>query len=341
MAANISNPIVSVIISTYNSAEFIVGRLDDLVHQTIFPLTEIIIVNSGSQQNEEELIQPYLSKYKNIRYIYTAERETIYKAWNRAIQISHGTYITNANTDDRLRFDALEILSDALNKDSTVGLVYADQYITNLPNQTFHNHIRYGKYTRPDFSRLRLIDAYMAGSQSMWRASLHFVDGVWFNCSYEVAGDYDFACRVAEKYRLLHINKFLGLYYKSKTDSNKEYQNISKTLQETFNVQHLYMKRYLHTMSIRKKKELLFKFKMLTLIPVKVYSLLRLILERVTHKVTLPLRYKLFWFISVIYENMGEMQKARRACIPYVDIPFENILSLQLQNLENEDSLDG
>ncbi|MBK6913999.1 MAG: glycosyltransferase family 2 protein [Ignavibacteriales bacterium] len=38
----------------------------------------------------------------------------MYKAWNRAIRIAKGKYITNANTDDLLRRDALEILAENL-----------------------------------------------------------------------------------------------------------------------------------------------------------------------------------------------------------------------------------
>ena len=46
-----SQPLVSAIISTYNSAFFIRGRIENLLNQTISDQLEIIIVNSGSDEN--------------------------------------------------------------------------------------------------------------------------------------------------------------------------------------------------------------------------------------------------------------------------------------------------
>lgn len=60
------NTLVSAIISSYNSEKFIQGRIVDLLEQTISDQLQIIIVNSGSMQNEEKLIQLYLRDYKKI-----------------------------------------------------------------------------------------------------------------------------------------------------------------------------------------------------------------------------------------------------------------------------------
>ncbi|RZB34874.1 MAG: hypothetical protein SRB1_00642 [Desulfobacteraceae bacterium Eth-SRB1] len=69
---------------------------------------EIIVVNSGSEQNEEAIVKEFQKKYSNIKYIKTDQRETVYAAWNRGVKAASGKYITNANTDDRRRADACE-----------------------------------------------------------------------------------------------------------------------------------------------------------------------------------------------------------------------------------------
>src|SRR3990167_2240646 len=89
--------IVSAIVSVYNCERFIRGCLEDLEQQTIADKLEIVVVNSGSRQNEEPIIKEFQAKYDNIVYIKTEERETIYQAWNRGIKASSGKYITNAN----------------------------------------------------------------------------------------------------------------------------------------------------------------------------------------------------------------------------------------------------
>ena len=110
------NILISAIISTYNSEKYLKGRIEDLLDQSIADQLEIIIVNSASQQNEDGIVKDYQGLFPNIHYIRTQKRETIYKAWNRGIKISSGEFITNANTDDRLKSNALEILSSELIK---------------------------------------------------------------------------------------------------------------------------------------------------------------------------------------------------------------------------------
>ena len=88
--------LVSAIISIYNCEKFIRGCLEDLERQTIADRIEIVAVNSGSQENEKDIIREYQNKYSNIVYLETNKRETIYKAWNRGITAASGKYVTNA-----------------------------------------------------------------------------------------------------------------------------------------------------------------------------------------------------------------------------------------------------
>ena len=119
--------LISALVSTYNSERFIRGCLEDLEAQTVANKLEIIVVNSGSEQNEESIVKEFQKKYSNIKYVKTELRETIYTAWNRAIKIARGKYLTNANTDDRHRKDALEILANELDNNPDIALVYGDQ----------------------------------------------------------------------------------------------------------------------------------------------------------------------------------------------------------------------
>ncbi len=158
---------ISAIISTYNSARFIAGRLDDLLRQTITKDLEIIVIDSGSCENEGSIARDYMSRHSNIVYIRTEIRESIYKAWNRAIKIAFGEYITNANCDDRLRPDALEVLARELDNDQEVALVYGDFFITGYPNMTFYEHIRTGYSLKPEFSAGIMLSGCHIGPQPL------------------------------------------------------------------------------------------------------------------------------------------------------------------------------
>lgn len=204
---------VSAIVSTYNSEKFIQGCLDDLIGQTLYSkgLLEIIVIDSGSTQNERAIVEEYQQQHPNIIYQRT-ERETIYAAWNRGIQLASGKYITNANTDDRHRADALEVMAATLDANPDVALVYADVFVTCLPNQTFENHIRSGYHKHADYDPCIMLGSCHMGPQPMWRKDIHNKIGL-FDGSYYSAGDYEFWCRVAVHYKMLRIPKFLGLYY--------------------------------------------------------------------------------------------------------------------------------
>jgi len=206
------NYLVSAIVSTYNSEKFLRGCLDDLEQQTIADKLEVIVINSGSQENEEAIVHEYQQKHSNIVYIKTEKREGIYTAWNRAVKVARGTFLTNANTDDRHREDALEIMAKSLLANPNIALVYGDQIRTDTPNGTFDNHHAIEMTKRPEYSRERLLFGCCVGSQPMWRKSIHNELG-YFDETSTCAGDWDFWLRISSKYKFKHIPEFLGLYY--------------------------------------------------------------------------------------------------------------------------------
>ena len=206
--------LVSAIVSTYNSEKFLRGCLEDLERQTIADKLEIIVVNSGSQENEEAIVHEYQQKYDNIVYIKTEQREGIYSAWNRAVKVARGTFLTNANTDDRHRDDALEIMAEMLLANPNIALVYSDQIYTDTPNGTFANHHAIKTVKTAEYSHERLLFGCCVGSQPMWHKSLHSEFG-YFDDTLTCAGDWDFWLRVSvsSRYKFKHITEFLGLYY--------------------------------------------------------------------------------------------------------------------------------
>lgn len=238
---NSSNKIlVSVIVSTYNSERFIRGKIEDLLNQTIFNLIEIIIINSGSLESEDLIINEYTTKYSNIKYIKTETRETIYRAWNKGIRHSSGIFITNSNTDDRLKEDALEIMVNYLINNPDVALIYADQIKSTIENERFSEIKKHRRIRFPDFKINFLLERCIIGSQPMWRSSLHFKDNLWFDENYEVCGDHDFELKVAIKYKIFHLDEPLGVFYKSPRKRNKEYENLERNLREVRQIQEMH-----------------------------------------------------------------------------------------------------
>jgi len=319
---NNKNILVSAIVSTYNSELFIRGKIEDLLAQTIVESLEIIIINSGSQQNEDAIIKEYMNKYSNIKYIKTDERETIYKAWNRGIKIAQGKFITNANTDDRLKNDAYEVLSSYLIENPKVGLVYANQYISKISNESFNEASKNKIIQFPDYNKILLLDKCIIGSQPMWRSKIHFEDNIWFCPQFEVCGDHDFENKVAEKYKIHHLHYTLGTFYKSSTYSNKLFENAERNRYETQIIHKIYVNKFLSNLDNKQLKLLRHSFFFNLKIPFLFYIILirleRLILRDFYPKIFMHSVEFVYYFNIILLNRMDSDEKVKKLCRKYL-----------------------
>lgn len=231
-------PRVTAIVSCYKADRFIRGCLEDLLAQTLGNDLEIIVVDSASPGNERDVVREYQKKHPNLVYIRTAERETVYAAWNRAIKASRGRYITNANTDDRHRPDAMEILAHTLDQHPDVTVAYANCLITRTENEVFATAHPTGKYIWLEFDPMALLQkGCFLGPQPMWRKEVHEEHG-YFDAAMVSSGDYEFWLRVCRNRKFLHVNQFLGLYLES--PASIEHANASKAAQESLTARQRY-----------------------------------------------------------------------------------------------------
>ncbi|MBF0344195.1 MAG: glycosyltransferase [Nitrospirae bacterium] len=243
-------PLVTVLVSTYKSEEFIRECLQDLENQTIAQSTEIVVVDAASTQNERAIVEEFQRLYTNITYVRTGTRISVYEAWNVAIKISKGRYITTFSTNDRLRNDAYEILASSLNDNPDCMLVYGDSYLTEVAHQTFEEHHCCDVYRWPEFCYEDLLRDCMIGPHPMWRRHVHNDIG-YFDERYVSIGDQDFWLRMAERYKMLHIPEVTGLYWVSPDALSRKGQlPAQENLEIRLNHQQRYLKRLKQTVKV-------------------------------------------------------------------------------------------
>ncbi len=171
---------VSVIVPVYNVEKYISKCLDSLVNQT-FKNFEIIIVNDGSTDNSEKIIQEYLKNNKNMSY-FKIKNSGQAVARNLGIKKSKGNLITFVDSDDYIDSYMLEKLYDnmkATNSDISICnlyKVYGDKTIKFL---------NYNKYTDDEVVNYMISHSGPVGR--LYKKSLFVDNNIYFleNCIYE------------------------------------------------------------------------------------------------------------------------------------------------------------
>ena len=100
-----SVPAVSIIIPAYKHASFIVETIDSVLCQS-FRDFEIIVVNDGSPDDTEDVLQSYIEQ-RRIRYI-RQENQGVATARNRGLASATGEFIAFLDDDDTWPPDKLE-----------------------------------------------------------------------------------------------------------------------------------------------------------------------------------------------------------------------------------------
>ncbi len=105
-----NNVKISIIVPVYNCAKFVKKCLDSLINQT-FKDIEIILINDGSTDNSEAIIQ----SYNDSRIVYIKQKnQGPSAARNLGIDLAKGEYIGFIDSDDWIDTDFYEKLFNAI-----------------------------------------------------------------------------------------------------------------------------------------------------------------------------------------------------------------------------------
>ena len=100
---------VSIIVPVYNVEKYIKKCLDSLVNQTLKDI-EIIVVNDGSPDNSQKIIDKYVKEYPTKVKSYITENGGQGSARNFGIYKATGEYILYVDSDDYIELNMAELL---------------------------------------------------------------------------------------------------------------------------------------------------------------------------------------------------------------------------------------
>lgn len=150
---HMSNNLVSIIIPSFNSQEWVCDAIDSSLQQT-YAHCEVIVVDDGSTDNTRELLQ---QKYGNrIKYIYQ-ENRGLAGARNTGVRNASGDYLQFLDADDEITPDKIEKQVKILEQHKEYTVAFSDfEYfeggasnITKLSPETFRKKYQTGNLWKP------------------------------------------------------------------------------------------------------------------------------------------------------------------------------------------------
>lgn len=123
-------PIVSVIIPTYNNAKYLKESLDSVFNQT-YKTLEVIVIDDCSTDNTQEV----LSKYAGIHLLMNSENKGIGFTRKFGINASTGDYLCFLSTDDRY---LPEFIEESMKSYVPDTFSYSDYFFINEEGKRTH-----------------------------------------------------------------------------------------------------------------------------------------------------------------------------------------------------------
>lgn len=200
---NTQQPLVSVYITNYNYAKYIRTSIESVLNQTLQNF-ELLIIDDGSTDNSKDIIEEYRDQ-PGISIIYQ-QNKGLNVTNNIAMRASHGKYIMRLDADDFLEPQALETMSNVLESDPELGLVFPDYYYVDGNGEIT------GEERRHDFEKeVSLYDQPAHGACTMIR--LEFLrDLGGYNESFTCQDGYDLWIKFIMHHKVTNVKQPLFSY---------------------------------------------------------------------------------------------------------------------------------
>lgn len=188
---------VSVIVPVYNVEKYLAKCLDSLVNQTL-PEIEIVVVNDGSPDNSQAIVDDYAARYPEKVRAFIKENGGLSDARNFGVAHATGEYIAFVDSDDWVDIDMYELMyNKAIECDSDVVCCPYTEVIDRVVSRKYFGDSmqHFGKSVQESPKILRYANSYAWNKiyrRAFWNNNnFTFPVGCWFEDSaliYNVLG---------------------------------------------------------------------------------------------------------------------------------------------------------
>ncbi|CVK16281.1 Glycosyl transferase family 2 [Apibacter mensalis] len=193
-------PLVSIIIPTYNVEKYIEQGIDSLLNQTYSNL-EILIIDDCSTDNTPAILEKKYTKNKKIKIIEKSENLGPANSRNIGIQQAHGKYIALLDGDDYYAVDKIEKQVQVMESNPDVAVCSTFLYTFGLEEKEIRFPI-----SHIEIKDQQLLGCPVAHPATMFRTSYIRENNLYYNENLRFSEDYDLFIRV-----LLQGGKFMTI----------------------------------------------------------------------------------------------------------------------------------
>lgn len=222
----IKTPTVTVLMPAYNSASFIAEAIESVLSQT-YKDYELLIINDGSSDKTQEIINSYKTKDNRIRSI-KQKNIGLVATLNKGIKLAKGAYIARIDSDDIWNSDKLIKQMSVISKDNSIVLIGSSydivdesgSYISRVIQPTEDDDIRRAFYLRNPFGHSSVV--YL--KSAVEKAGLYDENML-------PAEDFDLWIKIAKLGRIENIDKICLKYrlLKSGISQSNSYKQTNVT----------------------------------------------------------------------------------------------------------------
>jgi len=205
-------PLVSVICTCYNHANYVGSAIRSVLNQT-YPDIQLIVVDNGSTDQSEQVINEMAARDSHIQFISNEQNLGINKAFNQALEETSGAYIIDLSGDDILLPGRIE---EGVNKLKSggpdFGIHFCDADFINEHDEIVGHHrtANYFSSGSVPVGNLysRILSKYFICPPTLMYTSraVKELNGYDPDLSYE---DFDFLVRASRQFKFCYSNKVL------------------------------------------------------------------------------------------------------------------------------------
>jgi len=219
---NLKEPLVSIVTPTYNAGQFIAEAIESVIKQS-FADWEMLVVDDGSTDDTNLVVQAYLSRDHRITYFSlgcNSRRPSVPR--NYGIRRAQGKYVAFLDSDDAWHPSKIEKQLAFFRDKGIVGVGTDAIFISETP---YYRQIYYGKgregYIDYDYRYILHDNPIRTSSVIVRKDELLAVGGFDENLDFRFIEDWDLWLRMARegKFRILE-DRFL--FYRVFTDKSRD-----------------------------------------------------------------------------------------------------------------------